>query len=105
MDDRHRAEEYCRQRLSADPLFDVPSYFYDQRLGWIELIKSLRALRGYGLYEAQKEALQCHRWKTWVLDRIKHDRVCAKQAQHHVRTYGDAALIELPHPSPSLPGR
>jgi len=77
-------------------MFDVPSYFDEQRLGWIELIKSLRALRGYGIYEAQKEALQCERWKAWVLARIKHDRACAKQAQHHVHEYGDAALIELP---------
>ena len=52
-------------------MFDVPSYFAEQRLGWIELIKSLRALRGCGIYEAQKEALQNARWKAWILDRIK----------------------------------
>ena len=87
------AEEFCRQRLRSDAEFDVASYLFDCRIGWLELIKSLRSLRGVGVFEAQKEALQNERWRAWALLRIKEDPACAKEARSHIHRYADTALI------------
>ena len=103
-DDWQRAEQYCSERLLADPAFNVAGYYYESRLGWLELIKSLRGFRSCGIYEAQKEALADPRWITWVLRRIRTDRRCAKQALWHVQQCGDAALIPasaIPSPLPA----
>ena len=91
---RH-AEDFCRERLKSDPGFDVASYFYDCRLGWLELIKSLRALRDVGMCDAQREALENPRWHAWVLFRIRTEPACAKEARAHIRLHGDASLIKL----------
>jgi hypothetical protein len=91
-----RAEKFCRERLSADPAFDISSYYFDNHLGWIELIKSLRTLRGVGLFEAQKEALENPRWRAWVIRQAQSDPRCAKEVRAHMRQFGDASLIRIP---------
>jgi len=90
------AEEFCRGQLHSIPEFDVAAHYYDHRIGWPELIKSLRSLRGINIFDAQKEALQNDKWRTWVIRRINNDPACAKQAKAHIRQWGAAALIALP---------
>ncbi|HEV2674680.1 MAG TPA: hypothetical protein VGV37_09070 [Aliidongia sp.] len=90
------AEAFCREQLRSTPEFDVAGYYYDYRLGWPGLIKSLRSLRGVNIFDAQKEALQNDRWRAWVIRRVNSDPACAKQAKAHIRQWGAAALIALP---------
>lgn len=90
------AEEFCREQLHSNPEFDVAAYYYDNRIGWPELIKSLRSLRGRNIFDAQKKALQNDKWRTWVIRRINSDPACAKQTKAHIRQWSTAALIALP---------
>jgi hypothetical protein len=92
------AEAFCRERLRADPAFDVAGCYYDKGIGWLKLIKSLRSLRGSDIFGAQKEALRNERWHAWVTRRIGSDPICAKEARAHIRQWGDAALVRLPSP-------
>ena len=87
------AEAHCRQRLDADPSFDVPAYFFAQRLGWLQLIKTLRRLNGYSIAEAQSAAVRHRGWRRWCVMRMNDDSRCGKQAGAHVRMYGAKSMV------------
>jgi hypothetical protein len=61
---------------------------------WIMLIKELRATNGYGIAEAERDALSQPAWRRWVERQINSDPKCAKSARFHIRYRGADALIE-----------
>jgi hypothetical protein len=89
------AEAHCCERWRADSQFDVPGYFFDNGIGWIELIKTLRLITGASLTEAQTIALRHLGWRRWCEARTRADARCAKDARLYARQAGRPSVIAI----------
>jgi len=80
-------------RIVGDrPDFDVAGELFAQRIDWIELIKTLRAI---DILEAERLALANGHWRRWCERRINAEAICRKYALGHIRHNGDGALLRL----------
>lgn len=86
----------------SEPVIDTPGApasdeivdrYFRERIGWVQLIKDLRATLGLSLHEAQKMALSHDGWRRWVEQRMKIDPQCRRQALADIRWNGATSLI------------
>jgi len=81
--------------IGDQPDFDVAGELFAQRIDWIELIKTLRAIYAIDILEAERLALANGHWRRWCERRINAEAICRKYALGHIRHNGDAALLRL----------
>jgi hypothetical protein len=81
--------------LAKDSSFDFISYFFDQDLEWVQLIKTVRAFTGDGLQDAIMRALKNDRWRSWCAQRVTQDKQCMRQARHFASKHLDQDLLVL----------
>ena len=88
-------EAICRRHLAADAEFDVAGFLFAQRIGWTEMIKSIRRLTECSIDEAQLRALSNDGWRRWCRTRVVTDADCAKQAIWFARHHPDNPFVVL----------
>ena len=79
--------------LKGNAGIDVPDQLFNQKVDWVELIKSIRQIFGVNIFHAEAKVLQHEGWRRFCENQINNDSKCRKAALSHKRLNGANSLI------------